>query len=105
MAAAAAAKKCPRSLNGRGRVLSPIELQKILDSFYGGGVRLREHHLRSFSRREILMRELAHLKAAAASTENVMLPILEAVRVYATLGELCDTLREVWGEYVEVPVI
>ena len=47
-----------------GRVLSPIELQKILDSFYGGGVRLREHHLRSFSRREILMRELAHLKAA-----------------------------------------
>ena len=47
-----------------GRVLSTIELQKILDSVYGGGVRLREHHLRSFSRREILARELAHLKAA-----------------------------------------
>src|SRR5438105_1043367 len=47
-----------------GRVLTTIELQKILDVMYGGGVRLREHHLRSFSRKEILMRELAHLKAA-----------------------------------------
>jgi regulator of sirC expression with transglutaminase-like and TPR domain len=47
-----------------GRVLSTIELQTILDGMYGGGVRLREHHLRSFSRREILARELAQLKAA-----------------------------------------
>jgi regulator of sirC expression with transglutaminase-like and TPR domain len=47
-----------------GRVLSKLELQKILDAMYGGGVRLREHHLRSFTRKEILMRELAHLKAA-----------------------------------------
>src|SRR5687768_11470437 len=47
-----------------GRVLSTIELQVILDEMYGGGVRLREHHLRSFSRREILGRELAQLKAA-----------------------------------------
>jgi regulator of sirC expression with transglutaminase-like and TPR domain len=47
-----------------GRVLSTVELQKILDAMYGGGVRLREHHLRSFSPREILARELAQLKAA-----------------------------------------
>jgi len=47
-----------------GRVLSTIELQKLLDGVYGGGVRLREHHLRSFSSREILARELAQLKAA-----------------------------------------
>ena len=47
-----------------GRVLTTIELQKILDATYGGGVLLREHHLRSFTRREILARELAHLKAA-----------------------------------------
>ena len=39
-------------------------MQKILDAMYGGGVRLREHHLRSFLRKEILMRELAHLKSA-----------------------------------------
>lgn len=47
-----------------GRVLSTIELQKLLDETYGGGVRLREHHLRSFSPKEILARELAHLKSA-----------------------------------------
>jgi regulator of sirC expression with transglutaminase-like and TPR domain len=47
-----------------GRVLTNVELQKILDATYGGGVLLREHHLRSFTRREILARELAHLKAA-----------------------------------------
>ena len=47
-----------------GRILSTIELQKILDGMYGGGVRLREHHLRSFTPRQILARELAQLKAA-----------------------------------------
>lgn len=47
-----------------GRVLSAAEIQKILDSVYGGGVRLREDHLRSFSPREVLARELAQLKAA-----------------------------------------
>lgn len=47
-----------------GRVLSTVELQRILDGMYGGGVRLREHHLRSFTPKEILARELAQLKAA-----------------------------------------
>nr|MDQ3281704.1 transglutaminase-like domain-containing protein [Acidobacteriota bacterium] len=47
-----------------GRVLTTLELQSLLDGLYGGGVRLREHHLRSFSRREVLARELAQLKAA-----------------------------------------
>jgi methylmalonyl-CoA mutase N-terminal domain/subunit len=31
--------------------------------------------------------------------------IIDAVRAYATVGEVCDALREVWGEYEEVPVI
>jgi methylmalonyl-CoA mutase N-terminal domain/subunit len=31
--------------------------------------------------------------------------LLDAVRAYATLGEMCDTLRHVWGEYVEEAVI
>jgi methylmalonyl-CoA mutase N-terminal domain/subunit len=48
---------------------------------------------------------LDRLQAAARSTSNVMPPILEAVRAYATVGEMCDALREVWGEYEEVPVI
>jgi len=44
---------------------------------------------------------LAVLKKAAQGTDNVVPPILEAVKVYATLGEISDTLREVFGEYKE----
>jgi methylmalonyl-CoA mutase, N-terminal domain len=47
---------------------------------------------------------LEGLKDAARGKDNVMLPILEASRAYATLGEMCDALREVWGEYEEPPV-
>jgi methylmalonyl-CoA mutase N-terminal domain/subunit len=45
---------------------------------------------------------LAQLKQAAAGQENLMYPIMEAVKAYATLGEICDTLREVFGEYQQI---
>ncbi len=47
---------------------------------------------------------LEDLKDAARGTDNLMPPILEASRAYATLGEMCDALREVFGEYEEPPV-
>jgi methylmalonyl-CoA mutase, N-terminal domain len=47
---------------------------------------------------------LRHLAEAARGTENVMHPILECTRAYATLGEMCDALRAVWGEYEEAPI-
>jgi len=37
---------------------------------------------------------------AAAGSENLMPYILEAVRAYATLGEMTDALRKSWGEYL-----
>ena len=49
-------------------------------------------------------RALEDLRAAARGTQNLMPPILEASRAYATLGEMCDALREVWGEYEEPPI-
>jgi methylmalonyl-CoA mutase N-terminal domain/subunit len=52
-----------------------------------------------------VQRSLARLRDAARTTENLMPPILDAVRAYATIGEMCDALREVWGEYEEVPII
>ena len=48
---------------------------------------------------------LDQITRAAAGTQNLMPHILDAVRAYATLGEMCDALRSVWGEYVETPVI
>jgi len=44
---------------------------------------------------------LAALKKAAQGTENIVPPILQAIKDYATLGEISDTLREVLGEYKE----
>jgi len=44
---------------------------------------------------------LATLKKAARGKSNVVPPILEAVKAYATIGEISDTLREVFGEYRE----
>ena len=48
---------------------------------------------------------LQALQAAAAGRDNTMVPLLEAVRAYATVGEMCDALRQVWGEYEEVPIL
>ncbi len=45
---------------------------------------------------------LEDLRGAARGTDNLMPPILEAVRSYATLGEICAALREVFGEYRQV---
>ncbi len=46
-------------------------------------------------------RALERLRTAAVGTENLMPPMLDAVRAYATLGEMCDALRDVWGEWEE----
>ncbi|GAB6064609.1 acyl-CoA mutase large subunit family protein [Deferrisoma palaeochoriense] len=46
-------------------------------------------------------RSLEALRQAATEGANVMPPILEAVKAYATLGEICDVLRGVYGEYTE----
>jgi methylmalonyl-CoA mutase N-terminal domain/subunit len=42
---------------------------------------------------------LAALAEAAAGEENVMPHIVDAVKAYATTGEICDALRDVFGEY------
>jgi methylmalonyl-CoA mutase, N-terminal domain len=45
------------------------------------------------------------LRTAAQGSENTMPFILDAVRNYATLGEICDALREVFGSYTETSVL
>ncbi|MFH0788187.1 MAG: methylmalonyl-CoA mutase family protein [Pseudomonadota bacterium] len=54
---------------------------------------------------EKVQASLIRLKKAAQGTENLMPPILDAVRVYATLGDICDTLRSVFGEYTAVSTL
>jgi methylmalonyl-CoA mutase N-terminal domain/subunit len=48
---------------------------------------------------------LAELASRAKSTENLLPAILSAIEAYATVGEISDTLRRVFGEYQETVVI
>ena len=49
-------------------------------------------------------RRLNFLRAAAKGKDNLMPFIYDAVRSYATLGEICDALRDVFGTYEEVAI-
>ena len=48
---------------------------------------------------------LERLREVARGSGNTMYPLLDCVRAYATVGEMCDALRDVWGEWEEEPVI
>jgi methylmalonyl-CoA mutase N-terminal domain/subunit len=64
----------------------------------------RCEELRQFrqSRRELGVKEaLKRLQDAAASQENLMPAVLDAVENWATVGEISDTLREAYGTYNE----
>jgi methylmalonyl-CoA mutase N-terminal domain/subunit len=54
---------------------------------------------------DAVQRALDRVRAAATGTENTMPAIVDAVRAYATIGEMCDALRDVWGEYQEQAII
>ena len=51
-----------------------------------------------------MKRALEHLQRVAEGTENMMSAIIEAVRAYATLGEIMGVFRAVFGEYMEPAV-
>lgn len=54
---------------------------------------------------EAVQEKLNNLRKACQSTENVMPHILAAVKEYATLGEICDVMREVFGEYEQAVLL
>jgi len=60
--------------------------------------------LRAERSQEAVTRELGRLRAAAKGTANLMPFIYDAVKVYATLGEICEALRDVFGTYEEVAI-
>jgi methylmalonyl-CoA mutase N-terminal domain/subunit len=54
---------------------------------------------------EAVTEKLQSLKKACENTDNVMPFILEAVKEYATLGEVCGVMREVFGEYEQAVLL
>jgi len=82
----------------------PIEVLEIDESAQGHQL---DKLARLKSRRDNAGVEqcLNALRGAAASRQNTMPYILDAVRAYATVGEVCDTFREVFGSYTETSVL
>jgi methylmalonyl-CoA mutase N-terminal domain/subunit len=80
-----------------------IPLLKV-DPEMEGKQKARLKELRQTRDNAMVRQTLAQLKTAAQGADNLMPPILSAVRTLATLGEICDTLREVFGEY-EAPAL
>jgi methylmalonyl-CoA mutase, N-terminal domain len=53
---------------------------------------------------DAVKRALDNLRRVSEGTENTMPAIIEAVKTYATLGEIMDVFRSVFGEYMEPAV-
>ncbi len=64
------------------------------------GQKAKLRQLRETRDQRLVEELLEKLKAAAGSTENLMPLFVECVENDVTLGEICNTLRVVWGEYV-----
>lgn len=83
---------------------SKIEILKIGGEFEA---RQRERLTSLKERRDAakVANTLAALKTAMKTGDNVFPFLIEAVESYATLGEICDAMREVWGAYRETAVL
>ena len=82
----------------------PVPILYIDDST--AGIQLqRLDELRKRRDNDALGRSLDTLRHTARGQGNTMEALLDCVRAYATVGEMCDALREVWGEYEEVPLV
>jgi methylmalonyl-CoA mutase N-terminal domain/subunit len=65
----------------------------------------RLEKLRSERDTQQVEKSLEELKGVAEGDQNLMMPILNAVKAYATLGEICDVLRGVFGEYQQAATV
>ena len=79
---------------------APIDLLKIDERVTREQVQ-RVQQVRTERDNEAVRSALERVEAAARGTDNLMPPVLSAVKAYATLGEICDVFRNVWGRYRE----
>ena len=83
---------------------SDVELHRVSQEFANEKIeRLKE--LKERRDNDQVQKCLEEIKAAAKNGENTMYPTIEAVRAYATVQEICDAMKEVYGTYRETPVI
>jgi len=78
----------------------PVEILKIDEEVAAGQVE-RLKQVKAERNAASVSAALAKVEAACRGTDNLMPPVLEAVKSYATLGEISDVFRKVWGQYRE----
>ncbi len=90
----------------RYAVPAPLEIP-ILEMDPQGEARhlARLNQVRSTRDQALLHERLEALRSAAEGQANLMPALLDCVRAYATVGEMCDVLREVFGVYQETVVV
>ncbi len=82
----------------------PLEILRIDPALEGKQIG-RVQALRARRDSSAVEAALARLKEDAAREDrNLMRPIIEASKLYVTMGEMCDALRDVWGVWRETPV-
>ena len=79
---------------------APIPTLKIDDAVAHGQIERLQAVKRSRSPREV-QDKLRAVEDACRGSANLMHPVLDAVKAYCTLGEVCDVFRKVWGAYRE----
>ncbi len=82
----------------------PVNVLRIVPALEEAQVE-RVRALRERRDTRVVTAALAKLKHAATTDENLLPRILECVEAYATVGEISNTLREIWGEYRETSTI
>jgi methylmalonyl-CoA mutase, N-terminal domain len=78
----------------------PIPTLKIDDDLVHTQVERLNAVRRSRSQRDV-QEKLRAIESACRGDKNLMHPVLDAVKAYCTLGEVCDVFRKVWGAYRE----
>jgi methylmalonyl-CoA mutase N-terminal domain/subunit len=81
----------------------PLEVLKI-DETVARHQNERLRKVRAERSQEEVTRRLDALRRSAKGEENLMPSIYEAVKAYATLGEICDAMRDVFGTYEEIAI-
>jgi len=75
-----------------------VEIQRITEEDVAKQVQ-RVHELRASRDAAEVERALAAVEDAARGADNLLYPMKDALRARATLGEVSDVLRDVFGEY------
>lgn len=82
----------------------PFKILKISEEAHEKQIQ-RLKDLRRRRDNQAVITALHEVKNGARKGINMMEPILNAVKAYATLGEIVNTMKEVYGDYHEVPVV